>query len=365
LTFSSTSRSTLCGVSGLGCNGWWWCVCCSCFFFFFCLLSFPALALLRDASWIRRYSNIYCTTPRIAALASDPRLRQQCVSYTTRQRKAPPTPSRLFALYAAFQAGQSVRDVCLNHRLKQSHVDDRRFVAFGVLHGIIRRVHEYPVPLVPLSELLRTRVARPMRSARAQRSPVRVPKMRSKATGTPAAPAAVGTLDSSMPGGAAAAAAAGSGADGDAGVPPTANHATVAVGGGGGAAAAGFGGGGGAGGGGPGAGETAVGSRTDAGGAITSGLGDRAVGMPASEPLAAGGMGDARDMAAAASRSPSAVVLSTTPVPVASKPPSTTRLLRLCDGTRSVEEICCTLLRSRAEVLQELDASRHFVVVRK
>ena len=37
-------------------------------------------------------------------------------------------------------------DFCLTHDTPL-HIDDRRFVIFGLIHGLIRRVHEYPIYL--------------------------------------------------------------------------------------------------------------------------------------------------------------------------------------------------------------------------
>ena len=113
---------------------------------------------VRDTCAPLRYSNVYATTPRISELARNTALQKACVAYVAKSKpergRKGATFATLFQLYASFHGGGSVRDLCTTHKLRQLRIDDRRFVAFGVIHGFLRRVHEYPVPLLPLSELL-------------------------------------------------------------------------------------------------------------------------------------------------------------------------------------------------------------------
>lgn len=65
---------------------------------------------------------------------------------------APMTPPPLsvdavFSLYCAFGAGTRTCDVCAQGRTRDLGLHDRRLVAFGVMHGLLRRLHKYPVPV--------------------------------------------------------------------------------------------------------------------------------------------------------------------------------------------------------------------------
>jgi nitrogen permease regulator 2-like protein len=53
----------------------------------------------------------------------------------------------VFNLYSAFGAGTRTSDVCAQGRTAELGIDDRRFISFGVMHGLIRRLHKYPVPI--------------------------------------------------------------------------------------------------------------------------------------------------------------------------------------------------------------------------
>lgn len=96
---------------------------------------------------IFQYSNIYATTPDITRLAESAELASACAQYITKAgHKTPPFP-RVFQLYCSFQAGFRTCDVCALHDTHSMGIDDRRLVAFGVIHGLLRRIHKYPVPI--------------------------------------------------------------------------------------------------------------------------------------------------------------------------------------------------------------------------
>jgi hypothetical protein len=64
-----------------------------------------------------------------------------------RRRRRPSGPSFefVFRLFTAFGAGARVCDVCAQNDAARKGVDERRLVVFGVVHGLLRRVHKYPV----------------------------------------------------------------------------------------------------------------------------------------------------------------------------------------------------------------------------
>ena len=79
---------------------------------------------------------------------------------------------RVLRLYCAFKDGRSVRDVLLESRdgggstgLVEA-LDHRAFVAFGVVHGVLRRVHRYPTAFPPPAPRFPPSSARGARVAR-------------------------------------------------------------------------------------------------------------------------------------------------------------------------------------------------------
>lgn len=77
-------------------------------------------------------------------------------TYSKRRRESIATS--VLRLYCGFRDGRSVKDVFLavgeTHPDIINRIDDRAFIAFGALHGILRRVHRYPIatlnfPLYP------------------------------------------------------------------------------------------------------------------------------------------------------------------------------------------------------------------------
>jgi hypothetical protein len=56
-------------------------------------------------------------------------------------------------LWLAILSGQTLRQVSVNWKKLFSLIDHRRFTTFGVVHGILRRVHQYPLYRGELNEL--------------------------------------------------------------------------------------------------------------------------------------------------------------------------------------------------------------------
>lgn len=96
---------------------------------------------------IFQYSNIYATTPAVGLLLESAELADACTEYITKYGWPRPPFARVFSLYCSFQAGYRTCDVCALADTHGLGIDDRRFVAFGVIHGLLRRVHKYPVPI--------------------------------------------------------------------------------------------------------------------------------------------------------------------------------------------------------------------------
>lgn len=91
------------------------------------------------------HSNIYATTPAIGTIASDPKMQAECAMYITKSGKEPPSFAKIFALYCSVQPSLRMSDFCVVYAESLTHIDVRRFITFGLIHGFLRRVHRYPV----------------------------------------------------------------------------------------------------------------------------------------------------------------------------------------------------------------------------
>lgn len=92
------------------------------------------------------HSNIYITTSKIHELAFDANLQQECVEYVRQQDiSQAPQFQKLFALYCSIQPGLRICDFKVLYGKSLICINVRRFIAFGLIHGFLRRVHRYPV----------------------------------------------------------------------------------------------------------------------------------------------------------------------------------------------------------------------------
>lgn len=56
-----------------------------------------------------------------------------------------PSKATLFYLYRSLSQNQTIREWYVHHRKQLQYIDVRRFITFGVLRGLIYRVHSYPM----------------------------------------------------------------------------------------------------------------------------------------------------------------------------------------------------------------------------
>ena len=56
-----------------------------------------------------------------------------------------PSFDYVFRLYTSFGAGARVCDICVQYNTIKHHIDDRRLLRFGILYGILKRIHKYPI----------------------------------------------------------------------------------------------------------------------------------------------------------------------------------------------------------------------------
>jgi hypothetical protein len=100
---------------------------------------------------IFQFSNIYTTQSSLRDLYSDPMLQKACLETIIADRNKPIDFHAVFALYSQFQPDVTVRNIVLRNNLEDLNVDIRTVVQFGLLNGLIRRVHKYPVSIAATS----------------------------------------------------------------------------------------------------------------------------------------------------------------------------------------------------------------------
>ena len=114
------------------------------------LLYYGCIAL----SDIFQFSNVYAVTAKMSEFSRHRQMARECVEYVVGPEPPPfsaPSPARpsfrrVFKVYSELARGVPMRELCLRARLlREGLIDVRRFVTFGVVNGIIRRVHRYPV----------------------------------------------------------------------------------------------------------------------------------------------------------------------------------------------------------------------------
>ncbi|ORY90531.1 nitrogen permease regulator 2-domain-containing protein [Syncephalastrum racemosum] len=95
---------------------------------------------------IFQFSNVYAVKPEITRMLDDKSgLAQECLQYITLPDATPPSLHRIFSLFCALQYGSSIRDWIDEHQVNTLPIDVRRFISFGVIKGLIYRVHKYPI----------------------------------------------------------------------------------------------------------------------------------------------------------------------------------------------------------------------------
>lgn len=96
---------------------------------------------------IFQFSNIYTCLPTLRNLYSDTVLQRACIDTVAIDPSKPVDFQAVFALYAQCQPDTTVRDLALKSNLEEVNVDIRAFIHFGLLNGILRRIHKYPVSI--------------------------------------------------------------------------------------------------------------------------------------------------------------------------------------------------------------------------
>ena len=109
-------------------------------------LLYGGLAVLVDAF---QYTNLYQPTATLITAHSNTQLCNDAIDYIQQQQPNQQQQQRLthwqlLGLYGRMGSNESVEAYLVRERLVESDVDVRRLVRFGLVNGLIRRVHVYP-----------------------------------------------------------------------------------------------------------------------------------------------------------------------------------------------------------------------------
>ncbi|KAJ3258056.1 Nitrogen permease regulator 2 [Boothiomyces macroporosus] len=94
---------------------------------------------------ITYFGNIYATTSGINRLSESEELQNECIEFVRKPDCLAPSVGMIFSLYCSLKGNMSLLDWMRENPVYSSQVDIRRFIAFGVIHEIILRIHNYPI----------------------------------------------------------------------------------------------------------------------------------------------------------------------------------------------------------------------------
>ncbi|KAI8324436.1 nitrogen permease regulator 2 [Martensiomyces pterosporus] len=95
---------------------------------------------------IFQFGNVYETQHRVLEFYRDAWLQKECFNYVTREGAAGDIGMlELIQLYSTMRERQTVAEWIVGNQVDIERFDVRRFIIFGVMHRILRRVHCYPV----------------------------------------------------------------------------------------------------------------------------------------------------------------------------------------------------------------------------
>ncbi|KAJ1667656.1 Nitrogen permease regulator 2 [Coemansia sp. RSA 1813] len=95
---------------------------------------------------IFQFSNVYEVQYQAMSLFENAWLQRECYSYVTNDGQSGELSMKeLIGLYATVKDRRSVAEWIIENRLDLKRFDVRRFVVFGVMHCLLRRVYCYPI----------------------------------------------------------------------------------------------------------------------------------------------------------------------------------------------------------------------------
>lgn len=93
------------------------------------------------------FSNVYVTTPHLIELTTNSELSANCLKFVAKKDKSPPSFRSVFQVYSSIRHGLTVKDIVDKFK-DYTFIDMKQLITFGLLHGLIRRLHQFPVLVV-------------------------------------------------------------------------------------------------------------------------------------------------------------------------------------------------------------------------
>ncbi|XP_011693999.1 PREDICTED: nitrogen permease regulator 2-like protein [Wasmannia auropunctata] len=96
---------------------------------------------------IFQYTNVYAVTPKLRKLPDDVKLQERCIAYASKLPRQPAHFRDIYRMYSSMTYGVSMKDLCQRLNPQNLRINERKLVQFGLIEGLIRRVHNYPMLL--------------------------------------------------------------------------------------------------------------------------------------------------------------------------------------------------------------------------
>lgn len=109
------------------------------------LLYYRCIAMTDTYSSYNRYT---CTS-RIRELYINPKLQKSCLQYITLEGQQPPPLNRVLKLYCSLRPHRDINQIFTFERTSSLGIDERKFIAFGMINRLIRRVRKIPLKDCP------------------------------------------------------------------------------------------------------------------------------------------------------------------------------------------------------------------------
>jgi len=98
---------------------------------------------------IFQYSNVYCCTSNFVEFSASGTKIKSCAEYIHLSTDGTLlSKHKIISLYAALKHDVTLKKWIEENNVISLNVDPRKFITFGLLNNIIRRVHKYPLKLV-------------------------------------------------------------------------------------------------------------------------------------------------------------------------------------------------------------------------
>jgi len=97
---------------------------------------------------IFQYSNSYLPTQKLVELYENEELREDCIRSVARffsPVDKQPSFKSIFRMFCSMNYGITIRDLCLQFNPSSLNIDEKQLIRFGLMKGLIRRIHRYPV----------------------------------------------------------------------------------------------------------------------------------------------------------------------------------------------------------------------------